>query len=71
MAAVRELRRAVRELDCRALRLLPWLWNLPPDDRRYDPLYAECVELDIPICLRVAHTGPLAPLRARNVDSLS
>jgi predicted TIM-barrel fold metal-dependent hydrolase len=61
MAAVRELRRAVRELDFGALRLLPWLWNLPPDDRRYYPLYAGCVELDIPVCLQVGHTGPLAP----------
>jgi predicted TIM-barrel fold metal-dependent hydrolase len=61
MAAVRELRRAVRELGFRALRVLPWLWNLPPDDRHYYPLYAECVELDIPFCLQVGHTGPLAP----------
>ena len=55
MAAVRELRRAVRELGFRALRILPWLWNLPPDDRRYYPLYAECIELDIPFCLQVGH----------------
>jgi hypothetical protein len=61
IAAVRELRRAVRALGFRALRILPWLWNLPPDDRRYYPLYAECVELDIPFCLQVGHTGPLAP----------
>jgi len=55
------LRRAVRKLGFRALRILPWLWGLPPDDRRYYPLYAECVELDIPFCLQVGHTGPLAP----------
>jgi hypothetical protein len=61
LAAVRELRRAVRELGFRALRVLPWLWNLPPDDRRYYPLYSECIELDIPFCLQVGHTGPLAP----------
>ncbi len=61
MAAVRELRRAVRQLGFRALRVLPWLWNLPPDDRRYYPLYTECVELDIPFCLQVGHTGPLCP----------
>jgi len=61
IAAVRELRRAVREPGFRALRILPWLWNLPPNDRRYYPLYAECVELDIPVCLQVGHTGPLAP----------
>lgn len=61
MAAVRELRRCVRELGLRALRMLPWLWNLPPNDRRYYPLYAECVELGIPFCLQVGHTGPLCP----------
>jgi len=59
--AVRELRRCVRELGFRALRIVPWLWNLPPDDRRYYPLYAECVELGIPFCLQVGHTGPLCP----------
>lgn len=61
MDGVRELRRAVNELGFKGLRLLPWLWNLPPDDRRYYPLYAECIELDIPFCLQVGHTGPLAP----------
>jgi len=59
MDAVREVRRCVRELGFRALRIVPWLWNLPPDDRRYYPLYAECVELGIPFCLQVGHTGPL------------
>jgi len=61
MAAVRELRRAVRQLGLRALRVVPWLWDLPPDDRRYYPLYAECIELGIPFCLQVGHTGPLCP----------
>jgi uncharacterized protein len=61
MDAVRELRRCVRQLGFRGLRVLPWLWNLPPDDRRYYPLYAECIELGIPFCLQVGHTGPLCP----------
>jgi hypothetical protein len=61
MEAVRELRRAVRELGMKALRILPWLWELPPNDRRYYPLYAECVELGIPFCLQVGHAGPLKP----------
>lgn len=59
MAGVRELRRCVRELGFRGLRIVPWLWGLPPDDRRYYPLYAECVELDVPFCLQIGHTGPL------------
>lgn len=57
--AVRELRRCVAELGFKGLRLIPWLWGLPPDDRRYYPLYAECVELGIPFCTQVGHTGPL------------
>jgi uncharacterized protein len=61
MEAVRELRRCVRDLGFRGLRVLPWLWNLPPNDRRYYPLYAECVELGVPVCLQVGHTGPMCP----------
>jgi predicted TIM-barrel fold metal-dependent hydrolase len=57
--AVRELRRAVRDLGFVALRVVPWLWGLPPNDRHYYPLYAECVELGIPFCTQVGHTGPL------------
>lgn len=61
MAAVRELRRCVKQLGFRGLRVLPWLWRLPPSDRRFYPLYAECIELGVPFCLQVGHTGPLAP----------
>lgn len=61
MTAVKELRRAVKELGLRALRMLPWLWNAPPDDRRYYPLYAQCVELGVPFCTQVGHTGPMGP----------
>ncbi len=61
MEAVRELRRCVRQLGLKGLRILPWLWNLPPNDRHYYPLYAECIELKIPFCLQVGHTGPLRP----------
>ncbi len=61
MDGVRELRRCVRDLGFVGLRMLPWLWGLPPNDRRYYPLYAECIELDIPFCLQVGHAGPLRP----------
>jgi len=61
MDAVRELRRAVQELGFVGLRLLPWLWELPPSDRLYYPLYAECINLGIPFCLQVGHAGPLRP----------
>ena len=59
--AVRELRRCIKELGFCGLRIVQWLWNLPPNDRRYYPLYTECIELGIPVCLQVGHTGPLCP----------
>ncbi|HUP92410.1 MAG TPA: amidohydrolase family protein [Solimonas sp.] len=61
LEAVREVRRCVRELGFKAIRVLPWLWNLPPNDRRYYPVYAECCEQGVPFCLQVGHTGPLCP----------
>ncbi len=61
MHAVRTLRDCVRNRGFKGLRVLPWLWGLPPDDRRYYPLYAECIELDVPFCLQVGHAGPLMP----------
>jgi predicted TIM-barrel fold metal-dependent hydrolase len=61
MQAVRELRRCVTELGFKGLRVIPWLWEAPPTDRRYYPLYAACVELDVPFCTQVGHTGPLRP----------
>jgi uncharacterized protein len=59
--AVRELDRAVNELGFKALRVVPWLWNRPPNDKFYFPLYVRCVELGIPFCTQVGHTGPLMP----------
>jgi predicted TIM-barrel fold metal-dependent hydrolase len=61
VAAVRELERVVLELGCKALRIVPWLWQLPPNHRLYYPLYVKCIELDIPFCTQVGHTGPLMP----------
>lgn len=43
------------------MRVVPWLWNLPPNDRRYYPVYVACVELGVPFCTQIGHTGPLCP----------
>ena len=61
MPAVVELRRCINELGFKALRIIQWLWELPPTDRLYYPLFAECVNLGVPVCLQVGHTGPLKP----------
>lgn len=60
MAAVRELRRRVAE-GFVGLRVVPCLWSAPPTDRRYYPLFAQCVESGVPFCTQVGHTGPLRP----------
>ncbi len=60
MDAVREIRRRVADGSV-AVRVVPWLWNLPPNDRRYYPVYAACVEAGVPFCTQIGHTGPLLP----------
>jgi uncharacterized protein len=61
MNAMREVRRCVRELKFKAIRVLPWLWEVPPTDRRFYPVYAACIEEGIPFCTQIGHTGPLMP----------
>lgn len=58
MEAVREVRRCA-ERGFRGIRLLPWLWDLPPNHRRFYPVYAACVEAGLPFCTQIGHTGPL------------
>jgi predicted TIM-barrel fold metal-dependent hydrolase len=61
MAAMREIRRCVTELGFKAIRVLPWLWEVPPTDRRFYPVYAACCEMGVPFCTQIGHTGPLMP----------
>ena len=59
--AVREIRRCVRDLGFKAIRVLPWLWEMPPTHARFYPVFNECCELGVPFCTQVGHTGPLMP----------
>lgn len=59
--AVKDLDHYVRVEGFKGLRIVPWLWNLPPTDAHYWPLYVRCIELDIPFLTQVGHTGPLCP----------
>ncbi len=61
MEAVREIRRCVEELGFKAIRVLPWLCEVPPTDRRFYPVYVACSEMDVPFCTQIGHTGPLMP----------
>ena len=58
MGAVREIRKRAEE-GAVGVRALPWLWGLPPNDRRFYPVYAACVDAGLPFCTQIGHTGPL------------
>lgn len=49
MRAVRELERLVREDGALGIRVNPLYTGVPANDRRYYPLYAKCVELDVAV----------------------
>jgi hypothetical protein len=49
MRGVRELERRVREEKFRALGVSALVDGIPASDRRYYPLYAKAVELDVPV----------------------
>lgn len=59
MEAVREIRHWVDGKRFVGVRLVPWLWDLPPNHRLYYPVYAACVEAGVPFCTQIGHTGPL------------
>ena len=58
MSAVREIRKRAKE-GFVGVRALPWLWGLPPNDRRFYPVYAACIDEGLPFCTQIGHTGPL------------
>ena len=51
MDAVRDFEHLVRDRGFRGLSVRPFMIGVPADDRRYYPLYAKCVELDVPVSI--------------------
>jgi predicted TIM-barrel fold metal-dependent hydrolase len=49
MRGVRELEHVVRDLGLGGLRIAALFNMVPASDRRFYPLYAKCVELDVPV----------------------
>jgi predicted TIM-barrel fold metal-dependent hydrolase len=66
MPALRELEQLVRNHPVALARVVPFMINLPPDDRVYYPLYAKCVELELPISVNTGIPGPPAPGRCQD-----
>ena len=56
MDGVRMLEHAVRELGFIGAHLYPHWFDLPPNDAKYYPFYAKCIELDIPVRMQVGQS---------------
>ena len=61
MKTVRALERMYNEHPVVLARVVPFFFNLAPDDRAYYPIYAKCVELELPISVNTGIPGPPAP----------
>jgi len=66
MPALRELEGLCRNQPVVVARAVPFMINLPPDDRAYYPLYAKCIELELPISVNTGIPGPPAPGRCQD-----
>jgi len=72
MEGVRELVRAVEELGVRAATAFPagMTPQVPINDKRFYPIYAKCIELDIPICITTGVPGPRVPMACQKTELL-
>lgn len=56
-----EIEKAVKEHGFRYVWFHPLSYGLPPNDRRFYPLYAKCVELGIPVGFQVGQSAEVLP----------
>ena len=69
MDGVRALEHAVKELGVKAATAFPagYTPQVPINDKKMYPIYAKCVELDIPICVCAGIPGPRVPFGPQDV----
>ncbi len=72
MDAVRTLETAVRELGARSAQVFPagLTPQVPINDKKLYPIYAKCVELDIPIFVNAGVPGPRVPMHCQHVEHI-
>jgi predicted TIM-barrel fold metal-dependent hydrolase len=61
MDTLRLLERLVAHHGLRLARVVPFLVNRPPNDKVYYPIYAKCIELDLPLSINTGIPGPPMP----------
>jgi len=72
MDEVRTIRRLHAEIGLSSVSVFPCGLNpqVPIDDRKMYPIYAACVELDLPVFINVGVPGPRVPMAVQHVDLL-
>jgi predicted TIM-barrel fold metal-dependent hydrolase len=72
MDAVRTIVKMKAEFDIKAVTAFPagMCPQVPIHDKRWYPVYAKCVELDLPICICVGVPGPRVPMYPQKVEHL-
>jgi predicted TIM-barrel fold metal-dependent hydrolase len=70
MEALRKIDRLHREFGLKALTAFPagLCPQVPIDDKKFYPIYAKAVELDLPICTCVGVPGPRLPMAPQRVE---
>jgi len=61
MEAVRTIERVVKDYDVRLIRMVPFLFNRPPNDKVCFPIYAKCIELNVAVSVNTGIPGPPMP----------
>jgi predicted TIM-barrel fold metal-dependent hydrolase len=61
MDTIRAIERAVRDFGVKLVRLVPFLFNRPPNDKVCYPIYAKCIELDVAVSVNTGIPGPPMP----------
>jgi predicted TIM-barrel fold metal-dependent hydrolase len=72
MDGVRDIVRMHEEHGIKAVTAFPsgLCPQVPIDDKKWFPIYAKCVELDLPICVCVGVPGPRLPMAPQKVELL-
>ena len=70
MGAVRKMREAKERYDCKAVTVFPsgCMPQVPVDDQKMYPIYATCIELDIPAVVNAGIAGPRFPSSCQHVE---
>jgi len=61
IAAIRSIDTLVTQHNVRLIRMVPFLFNRPPNDKVCYPIYAKCIELGVAVSVNTGIPGPPMP----------